>query len=83
MKPALYCSECWRYVGQSDGGGDYYETPIIWIVCNWCKAGRPTLRQPMTCLQCREPFDATRQAQKFCSSSCRARAWRERQQVAS
>ena len=61
------------------GGGGV----IMWITCDRCRerlAGREqgvAGAQPAVCLQCREPFEATRQQQKFCSASCRARSWRE------
>ena len=32
--------------------------------------------QPAVCLHCRTPFTATRVSVKFCSSNCRAAAWR-------
>jgi hypothetical protein len=77
---AVYCAECWRYLRDVEWRGDVIE----WITCDRClerEAGRGKVAgsQPAVCLQCREPFEATRQAQKFCSASCRARAWRERQ----
>jgi hypothetical protein len=60
---------------------------ITWITCDRCLArlaGRGELvgSQPAVCLECRDPFQATRQAQKFCSASCRASSWRALQTAA-
>jgi hypothetical protein len=83
-RTAVYCERCWRYLRDTEWRGDVIE----WITaCDWClerqaERGKIVGAQPAVCLQCREPFEATRQAQKFCSSACRARAWRERQRAA-
>jgi hypothetical protein len=90
FKPSVYCGKCLRYLRKSDGPEvdyDDYEGAIEWVICNACLerlAGRGRLvgGQPAVCLQCREPFEATRTAQKFCSASCRARAWRARRAAA-
>jgi hypothetical protein len=90
FKPSVYCEKCWRYLRESDGPeveyGDDYEAAIEWITCDRClereaNPGKIVGGQPAVCLQCREPFEATRQGQKFCSASCRARAWRARRLV--
>jgi hypothetical protein len=91
VKTALYCAECMAFLRYANEGEDVsgYEGDHVlrWIpACNRCLArlagrGRVAGNQPAVCLQCREPFEATRQAQKFCSASCRARAWRAQQRV--
>jgi hypothetical protein len=83
-KTEFYCRECWRYLRSAD---EWRGDVIEWIVCDRCLerlAGRGRIvgTQPAVCQRCREPFEATRQAHKFCSSACRARAWRERQRIA-
>jgi hypothetical protein len=89
-KTALYCGECFRYLRYANEGEDFsgYEGDDVlrWIVCDRClerqtNPGRLVGSQPAVCLECREPFEATRQGQKFCSSACRARAWRARQRA--
>jgi hypothetical protein len=90
FQPSVYCEKCWRYLRKSDGPKveyDDYEGAIEWVTCDWClelMAGRGRIAgsQPAVCEQCREPFEATRQAQKFCSASCRARSWRARRAAA-
>jgi hypothetical protein len=89
-KTALYCGECLRYLRYANEGEDFsgYEGDEVlrWIVCDRClerqaNPGRVVGAQPAVCLECREPFGATRQGQKFCSSACRARAWRQREKA--
>jgi hypothetical protein len=84
-KTAVYCGECWRYLRDTEWRGDVIE----WITCDRCLerlSGRGMLvgGQPAVCLEqgCRRPFEATRQRQQYCSSACRARAWRARQRAA-
>jgi hypothetical protein len=90
FKPSVYCEKCWRYLRKSDSPEveyDDYEGAIEWVTCDWClerMAGRGRIAgaQPAVCQECRKPFEATRQAQKFCSASCRARFWRARRAAA-
>jgi hypothetical protein len=92
-RTAFYCGECWRFLhysveGWSDPTVTWSENAITWITCDRCLArleGRdPPLvgRQPAICQGCRQPFEATRQQQRFCSSSCRARSWRAQRTAA-
>jgi protein-arginine kinase activator protein McsA len=90
-RTALYCGGCSGFKRYADEGEDVsmYEGDDVlrWIpACDWClerQAAREQKKvvglQPAVCLECREPFEATRHSQMFCSSSCRARAWRAKQ----
>jgi protein-arginine kinase activator protein McsA len=86
-RTAVYCARCHgfrRYAAEGEDLSRYEGDDVLrWIpACDWClqrEAGRARVTgvQPAVCLQCREPFEATRQGQRFCSASCRARAWRQ------
>jgi hypothetical protein len=39
-------------------------------------------KQPLICESCARPFLATRLGHTYCSSTCRWRAWKQRQRIA-
>jgi hypothetical protein len=76
---AFPCTQCFTYGGvEKRGDGcwrcDRCEDRRLAAVLKRDRAVRGA--QPAVCVECREPFMASRRAVKFCSSSCRARQWR-------